>query len=247
MTSRTSPGTPTPSGTGLVGVIGGMGPLATADFYRDIIAASPASRDQDHLPLIIWGDPRIPDRSDALTAGGADPTEAIRSAALALVAAGAEQLVVACNTAHIFLDRALAGIDVPLLSLVDETVRVAADRGVGGEGVAILATDGTIASGVYQEAFAAAGVPAFVPPEPVQPRIMQAIRAVKAGDLDAATALLLGAAAELRETGAGALLAACTELPSVLGAEFAGLPVLDPLTLAAEALVRSHQGSPIHA
>ncbi|QAB18886.1 aspartate/glutamate racemase family protein [Leucobacter muris] len=247
MTDRTAPRSPGSPGTGLVGVIGGMGPLATVDFYRRIVAASPAARDQDHLPLIIWGDPRIPDRSDALTADGADPTPAIRAAALSLVAAGAERLVVACNTAHVFLDRALQGVDVPLISLVDETVRVAAEREIGGEGVAILATDGTIASGVYQRAFAAAGVPAFAPPESLQRRVMQAIRDVKSGDLDAASALLGDAAGELRETGAGALLAACTELPSVLGAEFAGLPVLDPMALTAAALVRQQQRSPSHA
>lgn len=227
--------------TGLTGVIGGMGPLATVEFYRRIVATSSAMCDQEHVPLLIWGDPRIPDRSDAITRGGADPTPAIRAAAQTLVDAGADLLVVACNTAHTFLESALDGLGVPLLSLVDETVRVVLGRGLVDVGTVILGTDGTIASHVYQDAFAEAGITAIVPSPQAQARVMQAIRAVKASDLDAATELLSPVVAVLRSEGAGALLAACTELPLVLGTVNQGLPVLDPMTLVAEALVRRQQ------
>ena len=139
--------------TGLIGVIGGMGPLATVDFYRSVVAASGAARDQDHLPLLIWADPRIPDRSDAIVGGGPTPVPMLRVAAETLVAAGAERLVVACNTAQLRpRDEALAGVPVPLLSLIEETADAAGRLAAAGERIAILCTDGTLASAVYQDA-----------------------------------------------------------------------------------------------
>ncbi|MHA3683546.1 cysteate racemase [Leucobacter sp. HY1908] len=231
--------TPTPP-TGLVGVIGGMGPLATAEFYRKVVAASPATHDQDHVPLLIWGDPRIPDRSDALINGGPDPTDWIRSAAEHLIEAGAQKLVVPCNTAHAFLDRALSGLRIPLVSMVDQTVaethRLHGDTAT----VAILGTDGTIASGMYHTAFAHMGVRTVSIDPALQQEVMQTIRLVKASQLAAAKLQIKSVISAIRDAGATVVIAACTELPLALEAEYPEINVLDPMGLTAAELVRQH-------
>lgn len=226
--------------TGLIGVIGGMGPLATVDFYRSVVAASGAARDQDHLPLLIWADPRIPDRSDAIVGGGPTPVPMLRVAAETLVAAGAERLVVACNTAHVFLDEALAGVPVPLLSLIEETADAAGRLAAAGERIAILCTDGTLASAVYQDALELRGVVAVEPTPAEQRAVMRGIRGAKAGALGDAAAALAPVVASLRRRGVTVVLAACTELPGVLAAVAGQVRVLDPMAVAAEALVRDH-------
>lgn len=229
------------AGTGLVGVIGGMGPLATADFYRRVVTACSASRDQDHLPLIIWADPRIPDRSDAIVGGGESPSPMLRLAAETLVAAGAESLVVACNTAHVFLDEALANLHVPLLSLIEVTADAAGKLASAGARIAILGTDGTLASGVYQRALEQRGVVAVVPTSEEQGRVMRGIRSAKAGALREAAAALTPVAASLRRRGVTVLIAACTELPELLAGIAGPTTLLDPMAVAADALVRQHE------
>src|SRR5690606_23023618 len=97
----------------IVGILGGMGPLATADLYRKIIEVTPATRDQDHLHVIIDADPTVPDRTQALLHGAEDPTPWLVAGARRLESAGASFIVIPCNTAHAFLDRLLPEISVP--------------------------------------------------------------------------------------------------------------------------------------
>lgn len=222
-----------------IGVLGGMGPLATADLYRKIIEATPARRDQDHLHVIIDADPSVPDRTEALLHGGPDPTPWLIAGAQRLEGAGASFIVIPCNTAHAFLGAVRDAVAIPIISMIDETAAEVAALLPRGAAAGILATSGTVSAGLYQNALAAAGLRALVPSPDAQAQVMAAIAAVKAGDLSRATTeKALVAAYELIEQGAGALLAACTELPLILQPNDIPVPLIDPTAVLARAAVR---------
>lgn len=224
----------------IVGILGGMGPAATADFYAKIIAATPATRDQDHLHVVIWADPTVPDRSAALLQGGEDPTPWLLRGARQLVAMGASFIAVPCNTAHAFFPSIEQEITVPFIHMMDETARAVELTYPSVERVGLLATSGTIASGLYQEWFARHHIEVVVPNDDLQERaVMRAIHHVKAGEMGPdTTALLAEAGAYLVAHGAEALIAGCTELPLVFRDGDAAVPVIDPTQVLAEAVVR---------
>lgn len=226
-----------------VGILGGMGPLATCDLYEKITRATPAASDQDHLHVLIDSNTDIPDRTAAILRGGPDPTPQLCRSARTLLAAGAGVLCMPCNTAHFFYDRVLACAraerpDVRFLHMPRETARRAAALGVRTAG--LLATDGTVRSGVYAEACAAAGIRLVTPDEAGQRAVMALIYdGVKAGNWDLDLAPFRAALRDLRARGAETLLLGCTELP-VAFARFAfDVPTLDPTEILAQAVVRT--------
>ncbi len=224
----------------IVGILGGMGPAATADLYMKIIAATPATRDQDHLHVVIWADPTVPDRSYALTQGGEDPTPWLLRGAAQLVAMGASFIAVPCNTAHAFFPAIERAITAPLIHMMDETATAVEIAYPSIERVGLLATTGTIASGLYQEWFATHHIEVVVPNDDLQERVvMSAIHRVKAGKTGRETTdLLVEAAVYLVDRGAEALIAGCTELPLVFRDGDASVPVIDPTAVLAAAIVR---------
>jgi len=223
----------------IVGILGGMGPAATADLYTKIIAATPATCDQDHLHVVIWADPTVPDRSRALLQGSADPTPWLLRGATQLVAMGAAFIAVPCNTAHAFFPAIEREITVPLMHMMDETATAVELAHSSIERVGLLATTGTIASGLYQEWFAKHHIEVIVPNDDLQERaVMGAIHRVKAGKIGRDTTDILSEAAVfLVEHGAEALIAGCTELPLVFCDGDASVPVIDPTRVLAEAIV----------
>lgn len=202
----------------VVGVLGGMGPDATVDFFGKLVRATKAARDQDHLRIVIDNDPTVPDRSAAIAGRGASPAPRLAAMTRGLVAQGAELLVMPCNAAHAFADavREAAG-EVPFLDLIETTVVATRARLPGVRAVGLLATDGALAARLYQDAYAAAGVRALVPGADDQRLVMAAIYAVKRGTVDDAVRSRLHAVAErLVAAGAEALIAACTEIPLLM-------------------------------
>jgi aspartate racemase len=231
----------------VIGVLGGMGPLATADLYRKIIEATPASRDQDHMHVIIEANPAVPDRSDALLNGGPDPTPLLRAGAQRLAAAGAGFIVVPCNTAHAFLPKIQLELAIPIVSMIDETARAIAER-LPASTVGILATAGTIAANLYQHAFDAVGLRSVTPDAAGQARVSMAIARVKSGHVGVdETELVRETAIELVERGAQVLITACTELPLILTQRDSPVPLFDPTQVLAEAAVKFATGSEVHA
>ena len=224
----------------IVGILGGMGPAATADLYTKIIAATPAARDQDHLHVVIWADPTVPDRSTALLHGGEDPTPWLRRGAQKLVEMGASFIVVPCNTAHAFLPRIAAEIPVPFLHMMEETATAIEVSYPTIERVGLMATSGTVAAGLYQEAFARHHIEVVVPNDETQERcVMWAIRAVKAGHTGLDVTAIVGEAARyLIAQGAEAVITGCTELPLIFKDGDASVPVIDPTSVLADAVMR---------
>ncbi len=229
-----------PNNRSVVGILGGMGPAATGDLYLKIIAATPADVDQDHIPVIIYSDPRVPDRTDALLHDGPDPVPWLVRGARQLGLLGVSFIVIPCNTAHAFLDQVEPQIDTPVLSMLDTAADAIAEGYPGVRRVGLLATTGTIRSGIYQNALKRRGIEVIVPDdELLEHCVMPAIRAVKANNYhESVRSRLVEAADYLESRGAHAVLAACTEIPVVLSADDINLPLIDATDELAKAVVR---------
>jgi aspartate racemase len=226
----------------VVGVLGGMGPLATIDFMRKVLDATPATRDQDHVPMIVSCVPQIPDRTAAFRGQGGSPLDAIVACGRRLESAGVDLIVMPCNTAHLWFDDVQAQLQRPMLHLVDAALREALELAGPEAPVGLLATDATIASGLYINRHLAEAPPVqWLLPTAAEmlERVMPGIEAVKAGRLHEGQGLLADAARALRQRGAAVLLLACTEIPVVLDASACGLPVVDATAALARLVVAS--------
>ena len=166
-----------------LGVLGGMGPQATNTFYQFIIDRTDASCDQEHVNALILSDSEMPDRTAAIL-GSEEARQRVYERLLAdarlLEGAGCTAIAVPCNTSHYFLDEVQKNIGIPILHMIRETAKYLAQRGLKRPG--ILATDGTIQTGLYQKEFAALGIEAVVPSPKAQDLVMSLIyEDVKAG------------------------------------------------------------------
>ncbi|SDE23275.1 aspartate racemase [Paenibacillus sp. UNCCL117] len=217
-----------------VGVIGGMGPLATVDFMRKVIEHTPARRDQEHVHLIVDQYPQIPDRTEAILGVGPDPGPYLQESANRLQQAGADMIAIACNTAHYFIDRIEGAVSIPVVHMPGETSRHVANSGIGAVG--ILATDGTLRTKLYQKLLSREGVSVLIPDEGLQAEVMEGIRAVKRGDLETGERIFRKAAEALVSDGAQAVIAGCTEVPIVLRST-ESIRVVNPTDILARAIV----------
>ncbi len=216
-----------------IGIIGGMGPAATADFLARLVAATAATGDAGHPRVFIDSNPDVPDRNAARAGSGPSPGPVLAAMARGLVAQGAEIIAMPCNAAHGWAAFIVAAVDVPFISMIDAAVaETLAHRPAL---VGILAIGATLDAQLYQDRLAAAGVPSIGSDrEIVQPLVM----AIKAGDTG--PAICAGMADEARrliDAGADVIIAACSEIPLVLGAADVTTPFVD----ATAALVRAVQ------
>jgi aspartate racemase len=196
-----------------VGVLGGVGPLATAYFLQRVVERTDASRDQEHVDMVVLNHATIPDRTDfVLGTSTADPGPVLARDARRLEAFGVRFLVMPCNTAHYFTQQVLDAISTPFVSIIDVTVAAARRRVPGLSRVGLLATAGTVASRVYDDAFAAHGVDVVVPDETdqkiVNTVIYDQVKAGRPADPDALRAV----AGRLVDRGASVVVLGCTEL-----------------------------------
>ena len=208
-----------------IGVIGGMGPAATVDFFAKLIAATGAERDQDHLRILIDNNPRVPDRNAAIAGRGPSPGPALADAARGLERAGADFLVIACNTAHAFQSDIEAAVSIPLLSMIEATVDAAIAHGA--KRVGVLAADGCRRARLYQSAFEARGVEALFLADDAQLDFMALLYRIKASDVgDDVRRRMAAMALALNARGAQAVVAACTEVPLVLSPDTLAVPII---------------------
>jgi len=221
-----------------VGVIGGVGPLATAYFLQRVVERTRADRDQDHVDMVVLNHATIPDRTDfVLGRSTADPGPVLARDARRLEEFGVRFVVMPCNTAHYFTQQVLDAISTPFVSIIDVTVDAARRRVPGLARVGLLATAGTVASRVYDDAFAAHGVDVIVPTpgdqEVVNRVIYDQVKAGRPADPD----LLRAVASRLVEQGASVVVLGCTEL-SVAAVDH-GLLDEEPFLDSMDELVRA--------
>ncbi len=212
----------------MLGVIGGMGPLATVDFLEKLVQAAHALRDRDHVPVVMWSDPRNSGCSDAIMAGSDAPLTNLRDAAHLLCDMGAGAIAIPCNSAHHWADAIADAIaPFPLLDIVDAVIDALEREGIADAPVGLLGTPSLERSGFYESRLAAHGFSVLYAAEDEQQRIMDAIHLVKAGDPDAARFVFEAAADGLAAKGAKIIVLACSEIPIVLRQHAGGPRLLD--------------------
>lgn len=231
-----------------VGLIGGLGPAATVDLYDKIVKATPAKIDQEHIKLVVEQNPQIPDRTAALLHGGEDPTIALYNCAQRLEKDGCDAIIVPCNTAHAFVPYLERHLGIPFINMqqtaLDEIARKIGETAR----IGLLATSGTVQTGIYSEKAQSMGLPMFVPDHAHQERVMASIygpKGAKAGYTDGICKEdLLSAAKYLVEKyDCNCLILGCTELPLILDEsddfEIAGkhVMVIDPTASLARRVV----------
>jgi aspartate racemase len=201
----------------LLGVLGGMGPMATVDFLAKLTRATPANCDQEHIPIVVRFCPQIPDRSEAIEGRGLSPRIALENAAIKIESDGAQALVIPCNTAHFWYEQ------IPV--------------GLRSQPIGLLATKGTLQSAVYQSRYPSIN---WVIPsrETIEDKLMPAIRHVKAGNLLTAGTFLNEAIEQVRDAGAASIVLGCTELPLAYQLHHDGMPVVDATEALALSAVR---------
>lgn len=203
-----------------LGVLGGLGPAAAAEFLRQLAAKCPASIDQEHPVVYMIGDCEIPDRGTAICGQGPSPLPKLKEDLLKLCEMGAEVLAVPCNTAHYFIDQFAEELPVPLVHIVESTVL--ATKAIAPNGAWMLSTKGTRACGLYQKYADKHGLKLFIPNEAQSDMSQQVITYVKANKFIEAGAVMRELVEELWREQDVPVMTACTELP--LGYDASGLP-----------------------
>lgn len=222
-----------------IGIVGGMGPAATAFFYESLVRATPATRDQEHVPVLISGDPRIPDRTEAILGGGPSPVPNIASAIQRLAMAGADLAVMPCNSAHYYYEELARDAPIPLLDMIDLTAAEARAAFPDVKAMGVLGTLATVQKRLYEVPLAKRGIALVPATTRSRNAVMTAIRAVKAGDTRAARSVVDAAASELMDQGAGALILACTDLSLCYVARPPPFAAVDSTRSLASASVRA--------
>ncbi|MEM9690392.1 MAG: amino acid racemase [Pseudomonadota bacterium] len=209
--------------TQTVGVIGGMGPAATLEFAQTVMAMTGAVSDEQHIPMLIDNDTHIPNRQAAILGDGPSPGPAIAQSGQRLQAAGADFLVMPCNTAHAFIEELLAAVSVPFVSILDVSVDACRDYPT----VGVLSTRGCLEFGGYQQALTAEGVQVVTPEDDEVHLLSELVVQIKSGDIDREVRDAMTAHFNaLHDRGCDVVLSACTEIPLVLDATALPCPLI---------------------
>ncbi|MBT3361298.1 MAG: amino acid racemase [Rhodospirillales bacterium] len=219
-----------------LGILGGMGPLATVDFMHKVIDLTPAKSDQDHLPMVIVSIPHVPDRTAAIVSGGATPLPVMLDGIDILNKAGVDCVAVPCNSAHFWIDDLSRASNAPIVHIADAAISALGGTATKMSRIGFLGTSGAVLAGIYEKRLNASGFECVNPtPEDQENLVMQGIYQIKAGNLDQAKTLLDEAAANLQARGVDAVILGCTEIPIVIEE---GDGVVDATRALADACVR---------
>jgi len=219
----------------IIGILGGMGPQATVDLYNEIISQTPADKDQDHIPTIIYSNTKVPNRTKAIIAQGESPLPYLIEGVMRLERAGADFIIIPCNTAHYYLRQFEKEVNIPILNMIELTTQHIREKFPKIKNVGLLSTTGTLRTKIYQDSLEKKGLEVIIPEENDQENfVMKAISNIKAGIMFAESAKLLNKAAEaLTAKGAETIIMGCTEIPLVLKPEGLSTPLIDPKKIIA--------------
>ncbi len=197
--------------SGRLGVLGGMGPEATKLFYERLIVRTPAKRDQEHLPALILSDTQMPDRTAAILGGDAEEVyQRLLSDARLLEGCGCSCIAIPCNTSHYFADRLQEALSAPILHMPRLTVERLKVQGCSR--AALLATTGTVQTGVYLRECRKAGIALWTPPEELQRQVMWLIYDAIKGGISTDGSEFAAIDAAVRSSGCDCAILGCTEL-----------------------------------
>ncbi|MBL4786961.1 MAG: aspartate/glutamate racemase family protein [Cohaesibacteraceae bacterium] len=227
----------------IVGIIGGMGPAAAVEFQQRIIDATPAENDGDHIHTIVDNNSKIPSRLEALIDGtGINPGPCIAQMAKRLETAGADFLVIPCNTAHHYYDYLVDAVSIPVSNMIELTIDHIRQKQPDITTIGLLASSAVQQIGLYEKYCAKVGLDVLFPEN--QDEVMSVILAIKAGQLnDQLTIQFTSAIENLKNRGAGCAVLACTELSIIDNSGKAPLPVYDTLDVLAQHVVSNVKGT----
>lgn len=229
----------------VLGVIGGLGPLATTHFMELVIRMTDAEVDQQNLDMIVYNFPSIPDRTGYILGRNLkNPIHGLLSVGRELFRQGVSYIAIPCMTAHFFYEDLQSSIPTPIIHGIKETVNHLKDHGITAAG--IMATDGTISSGLFAKELKAAGIKPINPSEQRQRDVMHLIyNDIKAGK-EPEMERFHAVEEELREKGAQAIILGCTEL-SLIKRDYAlNHGFIDSMEVLAQQAVL-HCGKPLKA
>ncbi len=224
-----------------IGIIGGMGPLATIDLYEKITFNTKAEKDQDHIHIIIDSYPQIEDRTAYILYGGKNPKDKLIESAKRLENAGADALIMPCNTAHFFAKDIEKEVSIPLIHIVKSTAEAIKNKYPKANKIGLIATTGTLKSGVYANILKDYGYHIIELDERLENDIMDCIyKGVKAGKTEEYVPLFQKCVDKITDMGADVLIAGCTEIPILVPHIKSKIPVVDAtLELALAAIAFS--------
>jgi len=220
-----------------IGILGGMGPEATAYFFNLIIENTDAAKDQEHIPILIWNNPKIPPRTEAILYGGPSPLPLLIEGVKILEKGGAGLIVMPCITAHYFARQIARRAKVPFVNLLDESLRFAKKRIPGMKKAGLVASSGTVKSRLFHKTFEKNGIEIMTPEPNEQRKVTDAIfgnSGIKAGfTTGRPRTTVVRIARRLIERGAEAVIAGCTEVPLVLKENDISVPLIEPMKIGA--------------
>lgn len=219
-----------------IGILGGMGPDATALFFQRVIALTPAQCDQEHIPIIINNNPQIPDRTDAILANGENPVPALQDAIIILEKASVDFIFIPCNTVHVYYDEMQRCVDVPIVNLIESVVDDILKRFPDINKVGLLSTLGTIKSGLYHDTLLKHDIELVAPNEVQHDSLQGAIQELKKQSKD--TSAIQSLANDLVRAGVEGIILGCTELSLIAKQLILSVPVFDSIEILAEKAVR---------
>jgi len=236
----------TKKSTRTIGILGGMGPEATARFFELVIKNTAAHKDQEHLKIIVYDCPQVPDRTQAILYAGENPVPYLVEGLKVLEKAGAEICAIPCLTAHYFFPALEKKTRLKLVNLIRETAAYLRKTYPRMEKVGLLATRGTIATKIFHRSLERKGFETIAPSEEGLKMVMEAVyghKGIKAGfSRGQAKVWLQRAADELISRGAEAIIAGCTEVPLALKEKDLSVPLVDPMLVGARVLIKKSGG-----
>ena len=224
----------------VVGVLGGMGPEATIDFFTKVVTLTPAKKDQDHLRIIIDNNPKIPDRTESILTQDKSIVSALIETAKNLEKAGVDFIAIPCNTAYYYYEDLVKEISIPILHMIREMAQAVQTSLPECKKVGLLATSGTVTTNLYQTEFQKIGVEVIVPDPKQQAKVMDAILIIKSGEEKgkAREELIKIGNLLIEQDKAQAIVLGCTDIPVVLRTDDFSVPVFDSNWVLAEATVK---------
>ncbi|RJP69728.1 MAG: amino acid racemase [Ignavibacteriales bacterium] len=227
----------------ILGIFGGMGPEATANFYQLIVKLTPAKKDQDHIPTLIYSFPQIPDRTASIMSGDTSIVSYLTEGLMRLEKAGASFIVIPCNTAHYYYDKMQKSISIPIINMISETAKEVTAKYPDVKKVGLLATTGTISTGLYEKEFKALGIEVITPAKDLLENcVMKAVYSIKAGgNKQQCEDLLYTAGKDLEKNGASVIVLGCTEIPLAFNPERAGVPVVSATQVLADRAIEKYK------
>ena len=225
----------------IIGILGGMGPEATIDLFKKIVKLTAAIQDQDHLRIIIDNNPKIPDRTKAILYGEGNPLPSLIKTAKNLKKAGADFIIIPCNTAHYYYDKIQEAVCIPILNMIQETSIFVHKMFPFIKNISLFATQGTYKSQLYQLYFNNFAIKIMIPSEMEQNELMEIIYRIKGGyNLDLLKKQVIKIIYSQINNGAQGIITGCTELSLIIEEKEFTIPIIDPtLVLAQKAIEKA--------